>query len=75
MPHLLFEQFLKERPSEFAKSILGGSYDCGEFWDSATGRKLAAEHPVLRDRPRRLLKKTVPLGLHGDGGEYSNTDS
>ena len=45
------------------------------FWKSESGRKIASSHPELKSRSAAALSKTIPLGFHGDGGEYSHQDS
>ena len=75
MPHLFFKQLYTEKPSDFRTAVLGGCEDASDFWASTTGRRFASEHPVLCNRKRNLLRKTIPLGLHGDGGEFSHQDS
>ena len=75
MPHLFFQHLYKERQEDFKQYVLGGLDDLSSFWSSKSGKRLAAKHPELSRRRTRLLNKTVPLGLHGDGGEFSHQDS
>ena len=75
LPHIFFRNLYQQKPEEFRKRLLGGHEDLQEFWNSTSGQKLAGAHPDLRGRRKRLLYKTIPLGMHGDGGEFSHQDS
>ena len=75
MPHRFFQQLYLEQGNTFHAAILGGCDDVHDFWESPSGKQLAAEHPVLQHRRRHLLHKTVPLGLYGDGGQFNKQDS
>ena len=75
LPHLFFGHLNKNNKEQFLKSVLGMDTDCEFFWSSEEGRKLAEQHPELKHRSPAQLRKTVPLGLHGDGGAYSHQDS
>ena len=76
MPHLFFQHLYKERQEDFKQYVLGGLDDLSSFWSSKPGKRMVAKkHPELSRRRKRLLNKTVPLGLHGDGGEFSHQDS
>ena len=53
-----------------------GGYENLEFvWASETRRILIKDHPVLRNRQRRVLANTVPIGVHGGGAKFSHQDS
>jgi len=75
LPHLFFAHLFGERKEEFAHAVLGGHKDCRSFWCSDEGKKIASEHPVLKNKTAEDLYATVPLGMHGDGGAYSKQDS
>ena len=75
LPHELFGTLKKERPEQFERTILGPEGECAKFWSSAEGKDMRSKHPVLRQRWATDLCKTVPVGLHGDGGPFTKHDS
>ena len=75
LPHLFFKTLHGEKQKLFMFSIMGGYENLEFFWASETWRILLEDHPVLRDRDRRDLANTVPIGVHGDGAEFSHQDS
>ena len=71
LPHMWFAE-LHSSSSQSWEDLLGERGAIPFFW-----RKMA-ESPFLRHHPhlaKANLKFTVPLGLHGDAGAFSNNDS
>ena len=43
-----------------------------EFWRNMAGISFVQRHPVLRPD---LFDKTIPIGMHGDGGGFTEHES
>ena len=67
-----FSSFFKECHDSWVKAFLGPEGAPAEFWEMLSGTSFVRKHPHL---PRRLWGKILPLGMHGDAGAYSESDS
>ena len=72
MPHEFFASFRASCPDAFQRSILGPANAAFEFWRSIQHSVFVKKHPSLL---RSEWHRTVPIGLHGDGGAFSKQDS
>ena len=72
MPHLFFSRIYHERRDIFDEFIRGPDGAAARFWDALGNSPLTRDHPGLLPHH---LHKTLPIGLHGDGGSFSKQDS
>ena len=70
--HKFFGSFYRDRHADFMTTILGHKNACKEFWEHIQESNFVRNHPQL---PRKYWTKAVPIGMHGDGGAFSDTDS
>ena len=69
-PHDVFGALHNEKPDRWMETIRGEDGATTEFWKSQSRDPDVRDHPGL-DVPQ----KTIPLGIHGDGGSFSKADS
>ena len=69
LPHAWLQSLYSSRPELWKSAVQGPDGAVSEFWGNMESTVIARHHPSL-DRNR-----TVPLGLHGDGGSFSKQDS
>jgi hypothetical protein len=62
LPHAWLQSLHSSKPELWKSAIEGPDGAVAEFWDGIESTVLVRDHPSL-DRTR-----TIPLGLHGDGG-------
>ena len=72
LPHEFFSAMYEGRPKEWETMITGAADACLRYWESVSESDFVRRHPTL---PRSEWGKIVPIGLHGDGGRFSNQDS
>ena len=72
LPHELFAELYKAQRERWTSAISGSPGAAVEFWKSLQGSDFMRHHP---DLARSTWKRTVPLGLHGDGAAFSKQDS
>lgn len=73
MPHTFFAKLYEERRDLFDRWIRGPLGATDTFWKVLHNSPITRDHDGLK-KPE-YLPKTVPLGLHGDGGSFSHQDS
>jgi hypothetical protein len=56
----------------FGKRLLGPANASLQFWESMRGSPYLDNHPSL---PETAWAKTIPIGIHGDGGSFSKQDN
>ena len=72
MPHDFFKSYARERAGDFQSTMTGPRGACAQFWEGIRGSVFFRSHPRLSGMD---LSKTIPLGLHGDAGPFTKTDS
>jgi hypothetical protein len=72
LPHELFSQLFQERHDTFLQCVAGDSEERGQVWGALASSPVVQRHPCLAVGD---LSHTVPIGLHGDAGAFSNQDS
>ena len=73
MPHDWLQSLHAHRPDLFRDSVLGTEENGRlNFWESMKDTDIVTKHPHLE---RKDWSRTVPLGLHGDGGSYFKHES
>lgn len=75
MPHELFAAFYRTRgrTQTWSQAITGPIGSAAQFWQLQSSLDFVALHPYLRDRT--LLAKTIPIGMHADGGAFNKNDN
>ena len=53
-------------------SVRGPEGLAGEFWKAMADTSIVENHNHLNPK---YIEKTIPIGLHGDGGSFSKQDS
>ena len=70
LPHKLFACLYHHMPSAFQASVLGGDpANVAKFWVAMKDNPIFTSRPELRGRED--LAKLIPIGVHGDGVNYS----
>ena len=69
---IIFSSFYHQCPDKFEKAISGPAGMALEFWRSMRTTEFVRNHPAL---PRGVWDQAIPIGMHGDGGAFSKTDS
>ena len=69
LPHDWLQSLYRSKPELWSSAVQGPDGAVTEFWQNMDDTPIARDHPCL-DRNR-----TIPLGLHGDGGSFSKQDS
>ena len=69
LPHAWLQSLYSSKPELWQSAIQGPDGAVADFWEGIESTVLVRDHPSL-DRSR-----TIPLGLHGDGGSFSKQDS
>ena len=72
LPHEFFACYQRDCERKWASTIRGPEGAAKEFWTALQHNDFVSKHPAL---PRESWAKTIPLGLHGDGGAFSNNDN
>jgi hypothetical protein len=62
----------EHRRPEFLRKLRGNVGATANFWRHMQGSQFLDNHPVLTES---LFGKTIPLGMHGDGGSFTKQDS
>ena len=75
LPHELFESFYnaRNRKDLWKQSIIGALGAAAEFWEGQRDMPYVSLHPYLTDHAKR--KKSIPIGLHADGGAFNKNDN
>jgi hypothetical protein len=71
-PHKFFQSLCAARRDIFDSRIRGPEHGCHQFWDFMKDTEFVRRHPFL---PEGVWDKTVPIGMHGDGGAFNKQDS
>ena len=71
-PHRFFQEVHAKRQDIFTSRIVSAEAACSDFWDSMRHTDFVTNHPFL---PEAIWPRTVPIGVHGDGGAFSKADS
>ena len=78
LPHEFFAALWTEKKDFFKKHMLGDEGPelnaLQEFWESHSNNSFVQDHPIIGGRPE-LLPLTLPLGIHGDAGEFSHQEN
>jgi len=72
LPHELFSQLHAEREDMFLQCVRGDDKERNLLWHQLGKLPVIQKHPTLKSED---LSSMVPVGLHGDGGKFSHTDS
>ena len=72
LSHELFGKLYHERRSYWNQHIRGPPQAAEEFWRRLSHSSIVRDHPALSSTH---LTRTLPIGLHGDGGAFSKQDS
>ena len=70
LPHSWLASLHDNNQNKFEKTVTGPEGACSAFWTMMAGTDFARDLPILGP-----LDRTLPIGLHGDGGAYSKQDS
>jgi hypothetical protein len=70
-PHKMFQEMYAGRRDDFDRKLLGPAGGALSFWRSMRDSPYVRNHPNL---PEQHWRKTIPLGMHGDGGKFSKQD-
>lgn len=68
----MFAQLFVERKETFFQTVQRDRDERAELWDALSQSPALQFHPILKPSD---LEHTIPLGLHGDGGQFSHQDS
>ena len=71
LPHSWLQSLHDHRPRMWTSAVVGPEGAVGDFWGKMKDTPIVRHHPV----PAADLHRTLPLGLHGDGGSFSKQDS
>ena len=71
-PHDFFSEMYAHRRTDFDKKIRGPATAALQFWRQMRGCSFVDNHP---DLPELLWDRIIPIGLHGDGGQFTKQDS
>jgi len=71
-PHEFFSELYAHRRPDFDKKIRGPATAALQFWRQMRGSSFVDNHP---DLPELLWDRIIPIGLHGDGGQFTKQDS
>ena len=72
-PHLFFKQLFYERREHWDEAVFCSQEAIDEFWSRSSQDPDIKDHPNLQSA--RARRRSVPLGMHGDGGSFSKQDS
>ena len=72
LPHLWLASLFACLPDLFNVSVRGPVDAARNYWSKIKDTGFFKKHPGL-DRDK--LDKTIPIGMHGDGGAFSDNDS
>jgi len=72
LPHAWFASMHAQCPDQFASAVRGPEGACAAFWAMMADTSFVREHPVL---DRSMMACTIPVGLYGDAGAFSQQDS
>ena len=72
LPHAWLASLYQSRPRMWESAITGADGAAAAFWRSMEKTPIVRSHPFLTPDER---SRTVPLGIHGDGGAFSKQDS
>ena len=72
LPHMWFAALFAMRPLWWKTSVRGAVGAAGDYWDNIKHTDFFKSHPGLVDGD---LHRTIPVGMHGDGGAFSHHDS
>ena len=70
MPPAFVGALFEQRHEVWKEAIRGPERAAKTFWDHLAGTDMVRKHPHL---PEAHRARTIPLGLHGDGGQFSKT--
>ena len=71
LPHLFFKSLHTHDKARWIRAIRGPRGAARQFWESMAATPFVRQHPEL---PKGDWSKTIPLGMHGDGGSFSKQD-
>ena len=71
-PHDFFAQMYHERPRSWQRYLRGLEGATGQFWKGMEKTKFVQLHPVLDPS---MYTKTIPIGMHGDAGGFTEHES
>lgn len=71
LPHQFFGELFHHAASQWMQAVRGPEGMAGEFWKAIRDSSIVAHHRHLNNN---FLHKTIPIGLHGDGGSFSHQD-
>ena len=72
LPHAWLSSLYHHRHGLWQSAIQGGGGAAASFWESMASTPIVRSHPHLSEEAR---SRTLPLGIHGDGGSFSKQDS
>ena len=72
LPHVFFGCLFEHRRGLFDDWIRGPANAARCFWEGLADTHIVRDHPHL---PQAHRARTIPLGLHGDGGAFTKQDS
>ena len=72
LPHLFFQHYYSEQRDKWVQAMRGSPRAPAQFWEKMRNSDYFAFHP---NAATQQWGRTIPLGLHGDGGAFSGHDS
>ena len=72
LPHAWLASLYHHRPALWDSGIKGADGDAMAFWQNMKDTAIVRGHPFLASEQKA---RTLPLGIHGDGGSFSKQDS
>ena len=72
LPHLWFAALFVGLPDLFRSSVRGAGNAAKKYWQKIQHTEFFQKHPGLSSEH---LERTIPIGMHGDGGAFSHQDS
>ena len=72
LPHMWFAALFAQLPSWWNTAIRGPVTAAQEYWNNVRQTDFFKSHPGLTEDE---LHRTIPIGMHGDGGAFSHQDS
>ena len=72
LPHMWFSTLFAMLPSWWNSAIRGPVNAAQDYWNNVRQTEFFKSHPGLTEDE---LHRTIPIGMHGDGGAFSHNDS
>ena len=72
LPHEFFSAYFQHRKKDWVATMCGPRGACAEYWSGLRDSLFIQRHPTLTEAN---WHNAIPIGLHGDAGAFSHSDS